>query len=103
VDPMTLLPPAWLAWIEHWAPYALALLVLVTAAVHALLPAARAFQRWTASTTATWDDGVARKLVGALEWMAGASAAILSWVPRLTVGRPAPRPSIADRKPEGGA
>jgi len=42
------LPPEWLDLVHAWAPYALAALLCTTALVHALLPIARAVERWAA-------------------------------------------------------
>ncbi len=45
------------------APYLLALLLAASVLAHALHEAARAFERFATTTAATWDDGLARRLV----------------------------------------
>jgi len=95
-----LLPPEWLAALHAWAPYALAALLLTTAFVHALLPVARAVERWAQSTPARWDDAPTHRLVAALEWLAAASALVLSLVPRITIGRIGPAPRSRDDEAE---
>ena len=94
------LPPEWLDLVHAWAPYALAALLCTTALVHALLPIARAVERWAATTPARWDDDPAHRLVAALEWLAAASALVLSLVPRITIGRIGPAPRSRDDEAE---
>ena len=80
------IPPDWLEAVHAWAPSVLAALVLTTALVHLALPVARAIERWAITTPVAWDDGPARRLVEALEWLASALSAVLAWLPRLAVG-----------------
>jgi hypothetical protein len=96
---LALVPPAWLAALHEWAPAVLAALALTTATAHALLPLARRLELWAIGTSAAWDDGPARGLVVALEWLATASGWLLAWLPRLTAGPPAERRSEPAPRP----
>lgn len=88
-DLTALLPPPWLAWIEHWTPYVLLALLLTTALAHALLPLGRWLRDRALATTATWDDRVALALVDGCLWVIAVSSTILAWLPRLAIGRTA--------------
>ena len=90
IDPLSLIPPEWVALAAPWAARAFVALLLTTALVRLLLPVARRVEVWAIASAVTWDDGPARKAVEVLEWMAAASA-ILAWVPRLTIGRAQPK------------
>lgn len=101
------LPPEWLAFATEWAPYVLGTLVLTTAAAHLLLPLARKLETWAVVTAATWDDGLTRWLVVALEWVVATSRTLMEWLPivaRAGAARePAPRPERVSRPPSDGA
>lgn len=94
-----LLPPEWLALLAEWTPRVLAVVGAATVLVPLLLPQARRLESWTRSTPARWDDAPARYLVIALEWTVVASSWLLTWVPRLTAGRPAARDAKIDERP----
>ncbi|MBZ0118151.1 MAG: hypothetical protein K8H88_14210 [Sandaracinaceae bacterium] len=77
---------AWHA-LEQAAPYVLAILVALTALAHTFQSAARALQRWAATTPAKWDDEAAARFVR----FADALATVLDWIgallPRIGFGR----------------
>lgn len=87
-DLIPLIPSAWLAAAHEYAPAVLGALAVTTVLVRLLLPLARQVETWAAASSARWDDEPARQAVAVLEWLAGASAALLAMVPRLTVGEP---------------
>lgn len=93
------LPPEWLAAAHDWAPSVLAALILTTALARLALPVARRVELWAVTTPATWDDGPARSLVSALEWLVAATSAVLAWLPRLTMGPAPASPRSAPRPP----
>lgn len=107
MDLTTLIPQPWLDAAAAWAPYVLAVLILTTALVHALLPLARAVEDWANTTAVTWDDSAARRAVEILEWLAGFTALLLPLVPRLAMGGLAPKggtkTSAPKRPPSSGA
>lgn len=78
-------PTTWLDTVSDWAPYVLGALAITTTLVHGLRPIARAVQRWTITTAATWDDGPARWCADRLDWLAGALDAVLGALPHVTV------------------
>ena len=92
--------------LEAAAPWILAILVATTTLAHALARAARAFERWAATTPSPHDDLVARR---AVRWADGAAAA-LDWIsallPRVGLGRvpteapPAPKAPSRRGPPE---
>ena len=89
-DLIALLPPEWVALWLTWAPAVLAVVLAVTGAAHALLPIARRFEAWTATTASKVDDGIMRRIVIALQWVSRAGSWLITHVPRLAVGDPRP-------------
>jgi hypothetical protein len=95
---LALVPPSWLAAAHEWAPSVLLALTATTLAARLLLPLARRLELWCVGTSVAWDDGPARALVVALEWLSAASGWALAWMPRVTAGPPADgRPGPAPR------
>lgn len=78
-----------LAWeaMQDAAPYALAILVALTALVHAMRAAARAFERWAAKTASKRDDQWAATIVAALDSVARVLDAVQALLPRVGFGR----------------
>lgn len=79
---------SWIDAAHEAAPYVLAVLIATTVMVRALLPMARALERWATMTPAAWDDAGARSAVAILEWLAAATASVLVLLPRVTIGEP---------------
>ena len=87
IDPLlSVLPAPWLAAIEAYAPTVLAWLLAITVLVHLLVPISRAVERWAVASSVTWDDGPARRFAEIVEWLAGATRAVLAFLPRLAIG-----------------
>src|SRR5690606_17866625 len=91
------LPPAWLALIHEWAPYALGVVVLTTAAAHLLLPLARKFEAWALTTSVEWDNRLASLVIVALGWIVATSATLLEWLPRFVMGPGDTKPTKVHR------
>lgn len=69
------------------APYALAILLATTALAHACQHAARAFERYAASTPSKSDDALAARLRRYADSFAGALDFLGAIMPRLSAGR----------------
>lgn len=97
---LSLIPDSWRPVIAEWSVYIVAALAITTALVHVLRPIARAVQRWSLTTAATWDDGPARWCADRLDWLAGALDVVLGYLPHATI---APTPKRKSGSGSGGS